>query len=711
MKDNIFVEGIETNNLKDIDVEIVNGGINLILGPSGSGKSSLAYETISQIGQHEYMSMFADDVQEPTYRVRSFRNMLPAVPIKQTNHNNNTHSTIGTYFGISRKLCMVFSAMLNLDAEYLLLSKEENVCDHCHGLGTVSALDINKILDYNSTIRDIPFRCWNRYKDFFSEILCQFCLDEGIDPDKRFKDLSRTQQQKLLYGESERKYSIKYKKVGRIASRTTRYFGVMLNHDLMPGCSISKTYYSDISCPECHGMKYNKEHLAHKVCGLSIGEFMTLDFSQLSTFIDELVRSVKTPQIQFALIKISDFIKKSVELKLGHLFLNRAIPTLSGGELQRLRLVQVFNTQLSNLLIVLDEPLAGISKDEKEVIKQNINELSKSNTILIVDHGKDFLKSAKQIICLGPVGGANGGYIIDKNEYLNRQRQPIHFTAPEVSEMIKISSTNSVYHYHGCEITIAVGRMNIITGPSGIGKSTLLREYFPQLLDSYTYVNQKPLLGNTNSCVATAIDIASKISSIFGAKFNKDRKFFSNLTGNAGCCPKCGGSGCIEYGNKIGPTITIECSACRGTGFNSELEKYRIGKRNIYDIWNMTINEAADFFSTLDKKIHAALTEAQSIMLGHLKLGQPTKTLSGGENIRIKLLKSIHSTSKVLGVDEPFKGLDRTERNAVGIFLDKLRQTGKTIVVIDHTEDIEAFFSEHIVVNQVKNVIIGTNHR
>ncbi len=129
MKDDIFVEGIETNNLKDIDVRIAKGGINLILGPSGSGKTTLAYSTISQIGQHEYMSMFADDVTEPTYKVRSFRNMLPAVPIKQTNYNNNTRSTIGSYFGVSNKINLLYSALLDLEEDYFVLTKEENVCE------------------------------------------------------------------------------------------------------------------------------------------------------------------------------------------------------------------------------------------------------------------------------------------------------------------------------------------------------------------------------------------------------------------------------------------------------------------------------------------------------------------------------------------------------------------------------------------------------
>lgn len=558
MKDNIVIEGIETNNLKNIDAEIIKSGINLILGPSGSGKSTLAYETISQIGQHEYMSMFADDIQEPTYKVRSVKNMLPAVPIKQTNHNNNPRSSIGTYFGITHKLVMIYAALLNLDEEYFLLSKEENTCEHCHGLGTISIPDPNKIVDYNSTIRDIPFRCWNRYKAFFSEILCEYCSDIGIDPDKRFRDLSIQQQDKLLCGESSRKYTVKYKKVGRTASRTTKYYGVMLERALIPGGVISKNYYSDSECPECHGMKYNKEHLQYKISGLSIGEFLITDFSQLISVVDNLISIVSEPQLRFILIKLAGFIKKSVELQLGHLYLNRSIPTLSGGELQRLRLVQVFNTQLSNLLVVLDEPLAGLSMDEKTIIKENVNKLSNTNTILIVDHGKEFLDVAKQVICLGPVGGTGGGYIVDTNTYISNQREAIDFQAPSCNELLQVSTKNKVYRYNGCDVEIALERMNLLTGSSGIGKTTLLREYFPQVLDNYTYVNQKPLIGNTNSCVATAINVSAKISAAFGAKFNKDRKFFSNLTGNAGCCPKCGGAGFLEFGGKTGALLLVE---------------------------------------------------------------------------------------------------------------------------------------------------------
>jgi len=707
MQNNILVEGIETNNLKNINVEIIKGTMNLILGPSGSGKSSLAYDTIAQIGQHEYLSMFADNISEPTYRVRSFNNMLPAVPIKQSNHNNNSHSSIGTYFGVSRKISLIYSALLGMDDDFFVLSKERNVCGNCHGLGTISTLNINKIVNYNIPIKNIPFRCWNRYKDFFSQILNSYCEDCGIDSDKYFRELTEGEKQKLLYGISEKKYSVKYKKVGRLSSRTTKYYGLLQNHDMMPGCTIGKSFYSDLECDCCHGMKYNDEYLNYKIHGLSIGEFLTTTFDFLLPIVKDMVKEVSDEQLKFALNRVYGFIQKAVELKLGHLFFNRSIPTLSGGELQRLRLVQVFNTQLSNLLIVLDEPLAGLSENEKPIIKKNVVELLRDNTLVIVDHGTAFLDVSEKVICLGERGGSNGGFIIDTKRYIESQEVISDFKAPKCDDYFSICTNSMVYQYTGANINVALDRMNLITGDSGVGKSTLLREYFPQLLDDYVYINQKPLLGNKNSTVATAIDIFTRISSIYGAKFKKNKNFFSNLTGSDGCCKKCSGAGYIEYGDRNASLFKIECQECQGTGFNIELKKYKISEKNIFDIWHMTIEEAVEYYQKVDKKIYEALCNVKSVMLGHLKLGQPTGTLSGGENIRIKILKYIHSTAKVLGVDEPFKGLNNTEKNAVGIYLDGLRKKGKTIVVIDHTEGIEHFFSNQIILNRIDNKIIG----
>ena len=196
--------------------------------------------------------------------------------------------------------------------------------------------------------------------------------------------------------------------------------------------------------------------------------------------------------------------------------------------------------------------------------------------------------------------------------------------------------------------------------------------------------------------MATSLDIATEIFSIFAKKFKKDKNYFSNNTGNEGCCPSCLGAGYIEYGSEKTSVLRLECADCAGTGFNKDLAKHKINGKSIFDIWKMTVDEVADFFKDINPKIATALQNASSILLGHLLIGQPTSTLSGGENIRIKLLKLRNSRSDVLGIDEPFKGLSLTEIHSVINFLIGMVNKGKTIVVIDHNEEAFPYFANHI---------------
>ena len=707
MKNDIILEGVETNNLKTIDVTLEKNAINLIIGPSGSGKSSLAYDTLAQIGQHEFMSMFADNVSEPTYKVRSFSNMVAAVPIKQTNHNNNLRSTIGTYFGLNRSIGLIYAATLGLSEDIFVLNKESNLCPECHGLGTKSTLDENRIVDYNIPLEKDPFKCWNRYKDFYSEIIKEYCIDEGIDPKKTFRDLSADEKNKILYGESEKKYSIRYKKTNMFSKRTSKYYGVMTGKPLLPNHSIGKQYYSETPCPCCHGKKYSPELEQYIIGSLSIGDFMSLPFRDLIHVVSSLDRDNKDQRLSFTLNMLKSFIAKANELNLGHLFFNRSIPTLSGGELQRLRMVQVFNTQLTDLIIVLDEPLAGLSGKEKDFVYDNVLALSQKHTVVVVDHSEKFVTAAKTIIALGTGGGVKGGYLIDSSKYLEEQRNVESIKAPDVDELIDICIQNQVYHFKGAELQIAKNRLNLVTGYSGVGKSTLLREYFPQKFEKYEYVNQKPLQGNKNSSVATALDISGRISELFAKKFSKDKKYFSNQTGNDGSCPVCQGAGYIEYGSDRNMMTRLECSECEGTGFNKNLKKHKLNGKSVFDIWKMTISEGIEYFSEVDSKIAKTLEKADEIMLGHLQIGQPTGTLSGGENIRIKVLKSGKATTEILGVDEPFKGLSRQEIYKMVQYFEGLRKKGKTIVIIDHTDDVEDYFSKTIMLENDNGILRG----
>jgi hypothetical protein len=705
MGDNIVIEGIETNNLKNIDVQIVKKGINLIIGPSGSGKSSLAYDTIAQIGQHEFMAMYADDVYEPSYKVKAFSNMVAAVPIKQSNHNNNMRSTIGTYFGLNRSVGLIYAVMLDLSEAFFVLNKESNLCDKCHGLGYISKLDYNKIIDFNIPLKNNPFRCWNRYKDFYAQMIVNYCVDNGIDSEKTFRELSEKEKKLLLYGESLEKYSVRYKKTNAFSRRTSRFYGVLSGIPMLPNCGIGKSFYSEFECDSCHGKKYGPQLEEYKVHGLSIGEFMTLDFKSLKVVVDSLLDEISDDGLSFTIKNLKNFVDKAVELNLGHLYLHRSIPTLSGGELQRLRMVQVFSTQLSDLIIVLDEPLAGLSGEEKKSIFENVVSLSKRHTVVLVDHGDTFYAVADKIIALGEKGGNAGGKLIDVESFLRKQKEIYKPIPPKPGSQIRVDLHSSIYKYNGIRVTFALNCMNLITGYSGVGKSTLLREYLPQYFDSYLYINQKPLLGNKNSCVATILDISNKISKLYAKKHKKDKKMFSNLTGNEGMCPACAGAGYIEYGDDYHQNTRVECRECEGTGFNKNLKKYKINGASIFDVWKMTLDEAVVFFKEIDKNISNICEVATEIMLGHLHIGQPTSTLSGGENIRIKIMKASRSTAKVIGIDEPFKGLSNLEIDTVARYLDEIRKKDRTLLVIDHTKGVENYFSQKIILHNNDGIL------
>lgn len=697
MKEDIVVSGVQTNNLKNISIAIKKNAINLILGPSGSGKTSLAYDTVAQIGLHELGAMCYDGVNEPEYKVDSYSNMLVTIPIKQLNNNHNVRSTIGTYFSISPCLAKIYSSILKMPYNYFVLNKSENICPSCLGVGYLKRLDPYKIVDYDKTIEEVPVRCWKKNKDFYSQILQLYCMDTNIPYKTKFRHLTGIQKEMILYSISEKKYSIKYKITNHLSSRTTTYCGPMTGISMLKNFSPSAEFYSEQPCEKCSGEKFETNHRKYKLCGYSIGELLLLPFDKLITWINGIKNEYNCSSIEFSLSQIEAFARKAVELKLGYLFLNRTIPSLSGGELQRLRLIQVFNSQLSDLLIVLDEPLAGLSSQEKEVVYENITRLKQKHTLLVVDHHEVFIKDAANVIVLGESGGHKGGSIIDTDRYIEKQRIIFPYVVAEHGHLKRLLSTNSIYQYKGFDIAIAEGKLNLILGASGVGKSTLLREYFPQLFDDYLYINQKPIGGNIRSTVASNIGISNSIAQVFVKKFNQSKSFFSNLSCAEGMCTTCAGTGILVFGSESQSQITLKCEDCKGTGFSNKLSKYTIDGKSIHDIWQMAVEEGATFFRPIDERICTTLEAAKKLLLGYLQIGEKTQNLSGGENIRVKLMAALAAKNKIIGIDEPFKGLNSEEIYSIILSLDELTQRGKTIVVADHEESALRYFPNRIV--------------
>ena len=699
----IHLWGIRTNNLKNLDVVIRRGGINLIVGPSGSGKSSLAYDTIGQIGQHEYLTMCASDLPDATYKVDGYNGMLATVPLKQLCANTNTHSTIGTYFGLNRNIVQIFSTVLSKEDDFFVLNKASNLCPECNGLGVVRMLDVNKIVDPKIPIKDNPFRCWNRHKDFYAQMLELFCNSINIDSTKSFRQLSSIEQDKLLSGHSTEKFSVRYKRVNMLSRRTSAFWGVLTGKPMLPQFEIGEAYYSDVTCPMCNGHRYSPEHESLTVKGLSIGSLMTLQFQSLEPYLVRLEDEFSKEPFVDSIRRTLSFVRKANELNLKHLHLNRGIPTLSGGELQRLRLAQIFNTQLNDLLVILDEPLAGVSSKEKDSIYRNVIDLSKRHTVVIVDHGESFCKKAINIIALGEGGGKFGGNLIDVSKYFHRQKFTIAPRQPKRSTEERIRVSNNVYSYKGADVNIALGAMNLITGKSGIGKSILLKEYFPLHFDSYLYICQRQIMGGKQSSVATALDVAMPLAEFYAKRFSKPKQYFSKQIGCEGACTFCSGYGYLEYSGSGG--LRVECKECNGSGFNPKLRKHTIQGLSLPDIWDLTIDEAYKVLDELGLKSTRILGEANDLLLNHLKLSQQTMSLSGGENIRIKLLRASHTREAVIGIDEPFRGLDKTEISKLIAYLYSLNEKDKTLIVIDHTEDVDIFFQKHYEVYVQDNVL------
>ncbi len=697
MENHILVKGIKTNNLKGINIAIKKNEINLIIGPSGSGKSSLAYDTVAQIGLQELNAMYSDGFNEPNYKVESFSNMVVTVPIKQINTNSNVRSTIGTYFGLNPSFAKIFSSLLNLPYDYFVLNKSENVCENCMGVGYKKKLDPNKIIDYDCAIEDVPIRIWKRNKDFYRQILKQYAKDIGLSISLKFRQLSEAQKKSIMYGCSEKKYKIKYKVTNHYSTRTTQYFGPMIEKPMLKSFSPSNDFYSELLCDKCNGEKYEVGHRKVKLCGYSIGELLLLDFKTIPKWIADVREKYNCNEIEFSLEQIKTFAQKAIELNLGYLFINRNIPSLSGGELQRLRLIKVFISQLSDLLVVLDEPLAGLSTNEKDVVYKNIVALSKKHTLLIVDHHNLFLNISKNIIALGPYGGENGGQLINYKKYILKQNIDYHFDVAPPIKIHEVKLNTGVYKYKGIHILIAEERLNVISGASGVGKSTLLREYFPQVFDSYLYINQKPLSGNVRSTLATDLNISNRISLFFSKKHGVSKSFFSNMSSAEGACHTCSGSGLIIYGSLYQSQVYLECKDCQGTGFDKKIIKYKVKDKSIHDIWKMTLSEGRDFFKEEDNKIYDILVSASHLLLEHLKIGEKTANLSGGENIRMKLMKANFMRKDVLGIDEPFKGLNNEEIYKVVSKLNELMKQGKTVIVVDHEESCYKYFSKHII--------------
>ena len=626
----------------------------------------------------------------------------------------------------------------------------QGACPHCKGLGVINQIDLDKVIpDKKLTIREggiVPLGKYKNQMIFWQveAILAKFECDLNT-PIGEIPDDAMTE---LLYGSLE---DVRIDK--ELVHTSSDYFvsfdgiikylrNVMDNDDSSAGQKWADQFLAECTCPECHGQRLNREALSYTFGGRNIADLANMDLKDLRTWIDDLeTRGEKgeAKEMSENEYKIAKEILKEIktrldfllEVGLDYLSLNRQSASLSGGESQRIRLATQIGSQLVNVLYILDEPSIGLHQRDNERLIRSLKELRDlGNTVIVVEHDEDMMRSADYVVDIGPRAGRKGGEVVFQGtpdellktntltaQYLNGTTK-IEFgerrKGSGKSLVLKGCTGNNLKHI---DAEFPLGKLIVVTGVSGSGKSTLINETLQPILSQHFYrslkrpmpyeaiegleyidkvvsVDQSPIGRTPRSNPATYTGVFSDIRSLFvnlpEAKIRgyKPGRFSFNVKG--GRCETCGGNGYKTIEMNFLPNIQVPCEDCHGKRYNRETLEVRYKGKSIADVLDMTINQAVEFFENVPD-ILRKIKSIQDVGLGYIKLGQPSTTLSGGESQRIKLATELskRDTGKTMYIlDEPTTGLHFEDIRILMQVLQQLVDRGNTVIIIEHNLDV-----------------------
>lgn len=627
----------------------------------------------------------------------------------------------------------------------------EGACPRCKGLGIINQIDMDKIVpDRDISIRNGAIMPLGKYKNQMIFWQIDAILERhGYNLDTPFSQLSDEAVNEIMYGSIE---NIKIKK--ELIHTSSDYFmefegvvkylrAVIETDDSASSKKWADQFQSVCICPECKGMRLNKESLSYRIWDKNISEVSRLDINELKEWITEAENHLDSRQKHIANEIIKEIITRlnfMLDVGLDYLSLERQSASLSGGESQRIRLATQIGSQLVNVLYILDEPSIGLHQRDNDKLIQSLKELRDiGNTVIVVEHDKDMMQNADYIIDIGPKAGRKGGEVVFQgtpkqmlkentitSQYLNGK---LNIDIPEKrrkgnGKTIKLygASGNNLKNVNA---EFPLGKLIVITGVSGSGKSTLINETLQPILSKHFYrsqkeplayekiegienidkiinVDQSPLGRTPRSNPATYTGVFSDIRALFvnlpEAKIRgyKPGRFSFNVKG--GRCEACGGNGYKTIEMKFLPDIMVECEVCHGKRYNRETLEVRYKGKSIADVLDMTINQAVDFFENVPDILRKIKT-IQDVGLGYIKLGQPSTTLSGGESQRVKLATELskRDTGKTLYIlDEPTTGLHFEDIRILMNVLQKLVDKGNTVIIIEHNLDVIKL-ADHII--------------
>jgi excinuclease UvrABC ATPase subunit len=705
MVDAIRVTGARQHNLKDISVAVPKRCLTVVTGVSGSGKSSLVFDTIAAEAQRQLNETFTAFARGflPKYGhpdVDLIENLNAAIVVDQKRLGGGSRSTVGTITDIAPLLRLLFSRAGEPYVGYsnaFSFNDPQGMCPACEGLGEIIDVDLDTFLDPSLSLNEGALR--HPYFKVGTWMWQIYAATDRFDPDKPIADYTDDERLALLYATGGKvplewdggKINASYE--GAVA----KFRRLSIERDAAEMAErtrqVAARFITSVPCPTCGGARLSQEALIARVEGHGIAELSAMEAVALR----DVLAGFDLPAVAPVLNSLRDRVSDLVEMGLGYLSLDRRTATLSGGESQRIKMVRHLASSLTDMLYVFDEPSIGLhARDVERLVAMLCKLRDKGNTVLVVEHDRGVIAAADHVIDVGPGAGVAGGEVVFEGgvddlataptrtgRHLH-QRLGLKATPREPTGWLTVAGA-SLHNLRDLSVDVPTGVLTVVTGVAGSGKSSLIHGVLLTRHPDAVVVDQSGVSANRRSNTATYTGMLDTIRRAFARANDVSVSLFS--ANSEGACDECQGLGVIYTDLAFMEGITSTCEVCQGRRFKDEVLAHRLRGATISDVLDMTAAEALEFF-TAERKVRTILQAVVDVGLDYLRLGQPLNTLSGGECQRIKLATRLHEQGAVYVLDEPTTGLHMSDVRHLIAVLDRLVDGGNSVIVIEHDLDV-----------------------
>jgi len=703
---NIVIKGARENNLKNIDITIPRNRIVCLVGVSGSGKSTIAFDIIAREGQRQYFESLPSYARRYLHKsnrpeVDEIKGVSASIVISQDRVRGNPRSTVGTLTEAYTYLRLLYSrvGLPSMDSSYYSFNHPYGACKKCKGLGKAVEVNLSKILNINKSLNEGALKPSDWYVGGRQWSIVR--ASKYFNMDKKVKDFSEEELNKLLYATPEMLESKMAEEDGqyfvdrwtfqgviyRISHRNTSTHRDPIEHD--------KKYFDFVDCPECHGGRLNSKSLEVRLNGKNIGEVGNMPLEECLAF----VKSLNHKNAEVIKPRLIAQLEGLINVGVGYLSLNRSADTLSGGEAQRVKMARQLGCDLIETVYVLDEPTAGLHPRDVTKVVENLKRLrDNGNSVIVIEHDETVIISADYLVEIGPGGGKKGGEIVATGKIDNLVTNSNSLTGKylggdksiKAKRNYRKSSANlkiinaARHNLKNLSVSIPTGILVALTGVSGSGKSSLIEEIMNQHSDNVVLIDQRQVGANKRGCIATYVGTFDRIRKYFADEHRMHPSFFS--FNSHGGCELCKGVGFIEMDMNFLGDVKIKCESCGGSRYKEKVLKYKFKGKNIAEVLTMTASEIRDFFD--DREVKAQMDLLDEVGLDYMEMGQTLDTLSGGESQRLKLASKLQAKGEFYILDEPTSGLHFADVEKLLVLLNRLVDNGNTVLIIEHNLDV-----------------------